>query len=47
MTLLELTEYIRKEWDDIADPDHAAQLILPLLDNTNLDQLLSFYSRNY
>ena len=47
MTLTEIKDYIKANWPEITDPNHAAQMVLGMQDEQAIDVILAFYVRNF
>lgn len=45
MTLQQIITYIKLNWEEITDPDHAAQMVLRMQDKHAIDTILGFYVR--
>ena len=47
MTLTEITDYIKTNWSEITDVDHAAQIVLGMQGIHTIDTILGWYVRQF
>ena len=45
LTTTDVVDYIQREWPEVTDPQHCAQMISKLIERTTLDKAICYYQR--